>query len=323
MKILIVSGFLGAGKTTFIKEMAKKANRDFAVMENEYGEVPIDGGLLSQDQLNIWELTEGCICCSTKTDFASSVLTIANTLDPDYLIVEPTGVGVLSNVIRNIQQIAYERISLLSPVTVVDAYAFSRCLAEYGDIFADQIRCAGTIVISKRPWTSPGDAASFVSRLRELNSTAEILTDHYTLQDPDWWELLLRKDFGGTLLPPPHKESADLDHLGLSGTALPAGSHLIAFLEDLIRGKYGEVCRAKGVIRTDACRLRFDVVGERYFINGCSEDMDSRSVFIGRELKKNLLRKLLLPGFIPRPEPMRPPYFRGMEIHPALRRLNI
>lgn len=306
MKILIISGFLGAGKTTFIKEMAKKTNRDFVVMENEYGEIPIDGGLLGQEQLNIWELTEGCICCSTKSDFASSVLTIANTLDPDYLIVEPTGVGVLSNVIRNIQQIAYERISLLSSVTIVDAYTYDRCMAEYGEIFEDQIRCAGTIVISKNPWTSPGDAAPLVGRLRELNSGAEILSTHYSLQDPDWWELLLRRDFSGAILPPQREEAADLDNLGLSGTALPGSSHLIVFLEDLIRGEYGDICRAKGVIRAGGCFLKFDVVGERYSITGFSGGMDARSVFIGRDLKKNRLRKLLLPGFVPKPGPMRP-----------------
>ena len=86
MKVLVISGFLGAGKTTFLKELAHRTHRDFAVMENEYGEVGIDGGVLEQDdpqeKLNIWELTEGCICCSRKADFATSVLTIANTVDP-------------------------------------------------------------------------------------------------------------------------------------------------------------------------------------------------------------------------------------------------
>ena len=113
MKILIISGFLGAGKTTFIKEMSRKIQRDFVVMENEYGETNMDSAFLKgQEILNIWELTEGCICCSTKSDFASSILTIATTLDPEYLIVEPTGVGVLSNVIRNIQPVSYTHLDV-------------------------------------------------------------------------------------------------------------------------------------------------------------------------------------------------------------------
>ena len=120
MNILIVSGFLGAGKTTFIQKLAEKSDREFAVMENEYGERGIDGNLLEQNRLKVWELTEGCICCSLKSDFAMSVLTIANSADPDYLIVEPTGVGLLSSVITNLLKIEYERIRLLKPVTVVD-----------------------------------------------------------------------------------------------------------------------------------------------------------------------------------------------------------
>src|SRR5699024_8528464 len=165
MKILIISGFLGAGKTTFIKEMSRKIQRDFVVMENEYGETNMDSDFLKrQENLNIWELTEGCICCSTKSDFASSILTIANTLDPEYLIVEPTGVGVLSNVIRNIQQIEYERITLLNPITIVDADCFHRCMNDYPDIYIDQLRSAGTIVISKRSFISREEENQFVNQ---------------------------------------------------------------------------------------------------------------------------------------------------------------
>ena len=101
MKILIISGFLGAGKTTFIKEMSRKVQRDFVVMENEYGETNMDSAFLKgQENLNIWELTEGCICCSMKSDFASSVLTIANTLDPEYLYISGpvSQVGQISSV---------------------------------------------------------------------------------------------------------------------------------------------------------------------------------------------------------------------------------
>ena len=115
MKILVVSGFLGAGKTTFIEKLVEKVNKKIAVLENEYGQVGVDGDLLKKDKMNIWEMTEGCICCSMKSDFASSVLTISNTIDPDILVVEPTGVGLLSSVIKNIQKVSYDRIKLLEP----------------------------------------------------------------------------------------------------------------------------------------------------------------------------------------------------------------
>ncbi len=155
MKILVISGFLGAGKPTFIKELSHRTHRDFAVMENEYGEVGIDGQLLSEqgeessEKLNIWELTEGCICCSMKSDFASSILTIANTVDPEYLVVEPTGVGLLSKVMENIRQIQYERISLLKPITILDGNSFDHYLQEFPEIYRDQIAAAGSILVSK------------------------------------------------------------------------------------------------------------------------------------------------------------------------------
>ena len=156
MKILVISGFLGAGKTTFIKELAKRTKQDFAVMENEYGAVGVDGGLLSEENedsdvpLNIWELTEGCICCTRKSDFATSILTIANTIDPEYLIVEPTGVGMLSKIIENIKMIQYERISLLSPITILDGAHFEEMLDKFPETCRDQIQAAGLVVISKK-----------------------------------------------------------------------------------------------------------------------------------------------------------------------------
>ena len=132
MKILIVSGFLGAGKTTFIKALAKHTKKDFAILENEYGAAGIDADRLraeeGQSPVNIWEMTEGCICCSAKGDFSLSVLSIANTIDPEYLVIEPTGVGMLGNVMENLKQIEYEHISILAPVTIADIYSYRRYL---------------------------------------------------------------------------------------------------------------------------------------------------------------------------------------------------
>ena len=170
MKILIVSGFLGAGKTTFIKALAKHTGKDFAILENEYGTAGIDADRLraeeGQSPVNIWEMTEGCICCTMKADFASSILTIANTLDPEYLIVEPTGVGMLSNVIQNIRQIEYERITLLRPVTILDANCFDRYMHDYEEIFQDQLKSAGTIIISKRDFHTPEEPTNLCKKFK-------------------------------------------------------------------------------------------------------------------------------------------------------------
>ena len=295
MKILIVSGFLGVGKTTFIKEMAAKTGRDFVIMENEYGEAGIDSALLNQEKnINVWELTEGCVCCTMKADFASSVLTIANTLDPEYLIVEPTGVGMLSNIIQNIRQISYERILLLKPVTIVDADSFDFSRRMYGEILTDQIRAAGTVVISKRSFSSVSEASGLLDYIRKINPGACIQYEHYSRQDSSWWESLLKTRLDGTRIDSPALAEPELDTLSLQNPSLPSANHIIFFLEDLIRGEFGCICRAKGLIQTEKGLLRFDAVNDRYSITGCEQKESPGATFIGRDLKRNRLRRLLL-----------------------------
>ncbi|HIQ97781.1 MAG TPA: GTP-binding protein [Candidatus Limivivens merdigallinarum] len=297
MKILIVSGFLGAGKTTFIKRMLDVTGKDLVVMENEYGEVGIDGELLNQgEKVNIWELTEGCICCTMKSDFASSILTIAGTLDPEYLIVEPTGVGMLSNVIANIRQIEYERISLLSPVTIVDGNTFGQCRREYGEIFEDQVKTAGTVVVSKRGFESKEEAGRLYGEIKKINPSAKIQVEPYEKLPPSWWLEFLNTDFSGSQISET-KEEQNLDSVSLSGIALPSGNHVIAFLEELIQGKFGRIYRAKGFLDVGTCFLRFDVVGDRYTVTGFPDTEIPRSVFIGKDLQKNRLRRRLLQNF--------------------------
>lgn len=306
MKVLIVSGFLGAGKTTFIREMAKKSRHDFAVMENEYGDASIDRAALESDSsLNIWELTEGCICCSTKTDFASSVLTVANTIDPEYLVVEPTGVGMLSNIILNLQKIQYERISLLRPVTLLDAQCFDLSVSEYGDIFKDQIRSTGTILISKQNFSSSEDMQTFLQKVHEIDPKANVLPGHYSSFGPDFWETLLSTDLDGNSLLPQKRPEEIPESLTLHQITLPSASHLLFFLEDVIRHAYGNIYRAKGVVAAGNARLRFDVVGSQYSVTGCLENDPLCGVFIGKELQRNKLRRTLLPDFHTDPKTIR------------------
>ena len=115
MKILLVSGFLGAGKTTFIKELAKNINLEFVVLENEYADIGVDKDFLDEKNLNVWEMSEGCICCSMKGDFKSSIKRIYSEINPEYLVVEPTGVGMLSSIIENIRDINNNDIDITEP----------------------------------------------------------------------------------------------------------------------------------------------------------------------------------------------------------------
>lgn len=253
MKILVVSGLLGAGKTTFIRTLAERTKKDFAVMENEYGTVNVDGDLLEQTKdLNIWELTEGCICCSMQNDFATSILTIANTVDPEYLIVEPTGVGMLSKIIENIQKIEYERITLLEPLTILDGTMYDRCMSEF----------------------------------------SEICVSHYTEQGDDWWDSLLTS-YLDKEIPMKEERELDLENLGLTEVSLQSEQELILFLQGVVAGVFGDICRAKGYLPVGNGWLRFDVTDRTYSVTGIDTMPEAKAVFIGRQLKRNWLREVL------------------------------
>ena len=312
MRILVVSGFLGAGKTTFIKELARRTREDFSVMENEYGQVGIDGQLLAEKEmpesgeedageLNIWELTEGCICCSMKSDFASSILTIANTIDPEYLIVEPTGVGMLSNVMSNIRLIQYERISLLSPITILDGNSFDRYCQEFPDIYRDQIASAGCVLVSKMEGADRQTLEELEQSIRQINPDAEIFTTHYSANPDSWWESLLSRPADPAQKLPGKAETPDLQNLGLTEVSLPSGNQLLLFLQGVVAGVFGDICRAKGYLPVGSGEqtawLRFDVVDHNYSITGIEAMPDSRAVLIGKGLKKNWLREVLQKNF--------------------------
>ncbi len=299
MKILVISGFLGAGKTTFIKELAKRTQKDFAIMENEYGAVGVDGGILDEaasgmeKPINIWELTEGCICCSMKTDFASSILTIANTVDPEYLVVEPTGVGMLSKIIENIRKIQYERITLLRPVTILDGNMFERCMKEFNEICEDQIQAAGTIIVSKMENADEEELKNLEERLCQMNTDAEICTSHYTNQDETWWNSLLEKELDQIRKEVKEETSSDLESLGLTDIGLEHESQLLLFLQGIISGVFGDICRAKGYLKVGMAYLRFDVTDHTYSITGIEAMPDSRGVFIGKNIKRSWIREIL------------------------------
>lgn len=304
MKILLISGFLGAGKTTFIKTLAQRTKRDFVVLENEYGGGNIDGRTLQSDlavsdaEINIWELTEGCVCCTMKEDFASSILTIANSLDPEYLIVEPTGVAKLSSLIANIKQIQYENIVLLQPLAILDYHNFEAGRRAYGDIWLDQLQSAGTVVVSKTE-SADGDEREVLDReLRGLNPGAEIVTRHYSALPDEWFLALLDRYLDESYRPPETEEEGEPpETLTLQGVELNSPEQLILFLNGVTSGVFGEIIRAKGFLRTGSIWLRFDVVGNLYAITGAEPEEPSQAVLIGHNLRRDWLRQVLQPIF--------------------------
>ena len=177
-KIGIFSGFLGAGKTTLIKKLITEAyaGEKLVLIENEFGEIGIDGGFLAEAGIKINEMNSGCICCSLVGDFGKALSQVLTEYAPDRILIEPSGVGKLSDVIRAVQGAATEGAVLNGFTTVVDAGKCKMYMKNFGEFFNDQVENAGCIVLSHTDTTPAAKTETAVSLLREHNATAVIVT---------------------------------------------------------------------------------------------------------------------------------------------------
>lgn len=178
-KIDIVSGFLGAGKTTLIKKLLKEALSDEQVVliENEFGEIGIDGGFLKEAGIEITEMNSGCICCSLVGDFGTALKEVLDKYHPDRILIEPSGVGKLSDVMRAVEgATGAEGVHLNSAVAVVDAKKCKPYLRNFGEFFENQIEHAGTIILSRTGQMSDEKINACVELIREHNPKATIIT---------------------------------------------------------------------------------------------------------------------------------------------------
>ena len=179
-KIDIISGFLGAGKTTLIKKLIKEAlgGEKVVLIENEFGEIGIDGGFLKEAGIEITEMNSGCICCTLVGDFGAALKDVITKYSPDRIIIEPSGVGKLSDVIKAVADVKkdFEDVSLNSFITVADAGKTTMYMKNFGEFFNDQIENANTIVLSRTAKTPESKLEKAVAAIKEHNDKAVIIT---------------------------------------------------------------------------------------------------------------------------------------------------
>ena len=178
-KIDIISGFLGAGKTTLIKKLLSEAlkGQQVVLIENEFGEIGIDGGFLKDAGVNITEMNSGCICCSLVGDFGTALKDVITKFNPDRIIIEPSGVGKLSDVIKAVQGVAEDApIELNSLVTVADANKCKMYMKNFGEFYNNQVESAHTIVLSRTQNMKQDKLEACVSMIREHNKDAAVIT---------------------------------------------------------------------------------------------------------------------------------------------------
>ena len=174
----IYSGFLGAGKTTLIKKMIREAyvGEQIVLIENEFGEIGIDGGFMKDAGIQVNEMNSGCICCSLVGDFGKALRQVISEYHPDRILIEPSGVGKLSDVIGAVQRVATDEVQLGCFVTVADATKCKVYLKNFGEFYSNQIETASAIILSRTATISEEKLDTAISLLREHNQKAVIIT---------------------------------------------------------------------------------------------------------------------------------------------------
>ena len=217
-KIDIISGFLGAGKTTLIKKLLKGAyqGEQVVLIENEFGEIGIDVGFLKEAGIEIREMNSGCICCSLVGDFGTALVEVVEKYHPDRIIIEPSGVGKLSDVIKAVENVKDKcEIQLNSYTTVADVKKCKMYLRNFGEFFSNQIAYAGTIVLSRTDVADEKKVKEAIELIRSLNESAHIITTPVEQQEPEQVKAVMeneKADLADELLKEAHEHHHHHEH---------------------------------------------------------------------------------------------------------------
>ena len=323
-KIDIFSGFLGAGKTTLIKKLIKEAyaGEKLVLIENEFGEIGIDGGFLQDAGVEITEMNSGCICCSLVGDFGKALEKVLADYAPDRILIEPSGVGKLSDVIKAVKGIGSADIELDGFAVVVDAGKCKMYMKNFGEFFNDQIENAGTIIFSRSGDVSEAKLATSLELVKKHNENAVVITTPWEqLDGKQIARAIERKDTVSDQLSElmhehehhhhDHDEHCncgchdhDHHHHHHADEVFSSWGTETArkFTEDEIRNcleafedihKYGMVLRAKGIVAgADGKWIHFDYVPDESDVRSGSAGVTGRICVIGSKIDENALKEL-------------------------------
>ena len=325
-KVDIISGFLGAGKTTFIKKLLSDvwAGEKLVLIENEFGEIGIDGGFLKDAGVQITEMNSGCICCSLVGDFGTALKKVITEYAPDRIIIEPSGVGKLSDVIKAVKDVAEEvEVQLDSYTTVADVSKCKIYMKNFGEFFNNQIESANTIVLSRTQTASQDKIEKAVAMIREHNAEATIITtpwddidgskikeamqNHKSVkdalfEDEDEHEHHHHHDHDDECSCGCHDHDHHHHHHADEVFTSWGKETPHKFNEDKLKEtldelanteEYGIILRAKGIVPSDGTDwLYFDLVPGEYEIRKGNPDITGKLCVIGSKLAEDKLAEL-------------------------------
>ena len=329
-KVNIISGFLGAGKTTFIKRLIGDVfkGEKLVLIENEFGEIGVDGGFLQESGIEITEMNSGCICCSLVGDFTKALKETVETYKPDRIIIEPSGVGKLSDVIAAVNNTEDDNICVDACITVVDSTKCKMYRKNFGEFYEDQILYSNCVLLTRTDKASAEKIELALDIIRDINKDANIITTHLDLLSREQILDAFRK---GSMEEELLKEAMHAHHehehhhehdehcacgchehehehhhhehdhhhadeaftsWGFETAKKYTKENIQANLEELDGGEYGTVLRAKGMVASDEGWIYFDYVPEEYDVREGSACYTGKICVIGANLKEEKLAKL-------------------------------
>ncbi len=312
-KIDIISGFLGAGKTTLIKKLLSEAfeGEQVVLIENEFGEIGIDGGFLKESGIEIREMNSGCICCSLVGDFGKSLKEVVDTYHPDRILIEPSGVGKLSDVIKAVQDVQGEIDARLNSFsTVVDVTKCRIYRKNFGEFFSNQIEYAGAVILSRTDKAKPEKVEESVDLLREINGKAPFITTPIAqlpgrkILETMESSMSLEEELLSEVICPECGHHHDHEgHHHADEVFTSWGRETIrTYTKEQIAGilktlkedsACGNVLRAKGMVAgEDGEWIYFDMVPEEHEVRAGAPEYTGRICVIGAELNEEKLAEL-------------------------------
>ncbi|GAA0085564.1 GTP-binding protein [Clostridium sp. CTA-7] len=309
VNIDIYSGFLGAGKTMLIKKLIKEGHyeKEIAIIENEFGEVSIDGAILRDSNIEVKEINSGCICCQVKGDFKKAILEVIEKYNPSRIIIEPSGVAKLTDIIKVFKDKELkEKTKVENIITVVDPEKFSMYIENFKEFYKDQILNTKKVVLSRTQKLNKEKIEEIVLELKRINSRISIITDpwdkvdgDYILEGNKYSKLNIRESNGIKVkLNKNDIENKSADEVFETFAIYPnskiSKAELVSKFKFISASKsYGDVLRAKGIIKLlDGSNGQFDFVKDEFQIREIKEINKSVISFIGINLNKEEIKSL-------------------------------
>ncbi|EPS56543.1 TPA: GTP-binding protein [Clostridium botulinum] len=298
IKVNLISGFLGAGKTTLIKKVLENVKEEkIVIIENEFGEIAIDGDLIKKEGFDVFELRSGCICCMMKQDFEDSLQKVIEEYKPDRIIIEPTGISSLSQLLDILEKDNFkDKININRVITVVDSTSYLEEKDAFGEFYMDQVENAEILIVSKTQMVDKSTLKKVKESLRECNKKASIKTLAFEEFNKEYILNFLDEDSSMDI----KRDSVEVmistedgfESLGVKTNKIFEIREINEIISKLFTGKYGNVIRIKGFLKGEKEIIQINCTKKVHNIETVEDSKEIKICIIGQDLRKRKIQFL-------------------------------